>query len=985
MKNLHLNKITISNARRFSKDVEINFGKGATLLLAPNGTGKTTIFEAIELALTGTLESRLGNPPNALIRDGKQELDIRLDFDDDLFCEVAFRHGNEPILNGNHSEILGNKLSSAPYLLGLTHILDQRGKNWFVASLENDAGDKLDRLSIGQGLNKIASKKTSLLRVVNQEIDRLNDLFLKQTEIQKQFLELVEARNLASFEYKLMPLENIYKSINDAHLLINDSNSEVELKQDKLNLFLEITKVALNNEISNILSKKIKFSSVESKLDTYKNNSEIIEINENELKANELKSKKITDELDTYKLTIDAAEKVKSELVDRVKNNELLQNKLSLLGDKKKEHSTEIKAVENLKGVFEKKQIELDLSNEQLNYVLKLIKEHEVIDSEINQVSKRQEEITKLNTPLEEWKLLLVIISNISEKIIPNFENEKVKLSEYLTVIEKEVTEIKIQIKNTNQSIKQYEEGTNAILNSVTSISKHLTDNQGVCPVCNTSFSPKELQNQIKIALESMNPAAHNLTQTLKNLETRHKDIIDKRTGEISKINELVYNISQQNININEAKEKVTAIMNIFPNCSDTKDAQGYISSNIEKFENSLKVLKEKRKTIKEKPLEGFLTNLRIDSEKIKVDFEKYENELKEKKADIKKLSDIISELEEQTKEIDSSKLSEEKETLTKEFSAKVAWLNDNTKKRDELVRKLEILKQEYSATNAHLLKIRSQQSEIETEWSELGLKNKPGLDEFIEAKEKIEDLKSKCSISLLELNEVEQQLVIWNKADQFIKLDNKVKSECGEITEEEHHTKLEIATSESKGKLDDMKVKKETIDTFFSNISTELQQVNKYLHSINQPWNELLTRIIVNSRFSTGGLLKSGTYRNRPIAAVKALLNGNNIPVNQIASEAQLTDLQLTFMLAMAKQHHWTPWRALLLDDPTQHHDLVHASSVFDLLRDYISDLDFQLLLSTHDSQQVNFFRRKLENDGIDNKVYKLKVGADGVFADLL
>ncbi|MCI5224389.1 MAG: hypothetical protein D3924_17410 [Candidatus Electrothrix sp. AR4] len=56
-----------------------------------------------------------------------------------------------------------------------------------------------------------------------------------------------------------------------------------------------------------------------------------------------------------------------------------------------------------------------------------------------------------------------------------------------------------------------------------------------------------------------------------------------------------------------------------------------------------------------------------------------------------------------------------------------------------------------------------------------------------------------------------------------------------------------------------------------------------------------------------------------------------------------------------------WIPWRALLLDDPTQHHDLVHASSVFDLLRDYISDLGFQVMLSTHDSQQANFFRRKL------------------------
>ena len=68
MNNIHLNKISISNARRFAKNVEIDFGKGATILLAPNGTGKTTIFEAIELALTGTLESKLGNPPNALIR-----------------------------------------------------------------------------------------------------------------------------------------------------------------------------------------------------------------------------------------------------------------------------------------------------------------------------------------------------------------------------------------------------------------------------------------------------------------------------------------------------------------------------------------------------------------------------------------------------------------------------------------------------------------------------------------------------------------------------------------------------------------------------------------------------------------------------------------------------------------------------------------------------------------------------------------------------
>jgi ABC-type hemin transport system ATPase subunit len=102
------------------------------------------------------------------------------------------------------------------------------------------------------------------------------------------------------------------------------------------------------------------------------------------------------------------------------------------------------------------------------------------------------------------------------------------------------------------------------------------------------------------------------------------------------------------------------------------------------------------------------------------------------------------------------------------------------------------------------------------------------------------------------------------------------------------------------------------------------------------------------------------------------------------VASEAQMTDLQLTFLLAMAQQHHWSPWRALLLDDPTQHHDLVHASAVFDLLRDYIADYSFQVVIATHDALQARFFMRKLENDGIASRLWTLKPTDAGVNAFL-
>ena len=43
-----LKSITLSNIRRFGADTSIELSGGATILLAPNGTGKTAIFEAAD-------------------------------------------------------------------------------------------------------------------------------------------------------------------------------------------------------------------------------------------------------------------------------------------------------------------------------------------------------------------------------------------------------------------------------------------------------------------------------------------------------------------------------------------------------------------------------------------------------------------------------------------------------------------------------------------------------------------------------------------------------------------------------------------------------------------------------------------------------------------------------------------------------------------------------------------------------------------------
>ncbi|MCR8717128.1 chromosome segregation protein SMC, partial [Pseudomonas syringae] len=145
--------------------------------------------------------------------------------------------------------------------------------------------------------------------------------------------------------------------------------------------------------------------------------------------------------------------------------------------------------------------------------------------------------------------------------------------------------------------------------------------------------------------------------------------------------------------------------------------------------------------------------------------------------------------------------------------------------------------------------------------------------------------------------------------------------------------------------------------------------------------WQALLKRVVREQRFTGTNLDFRSLYRKER-AEVSVQVNGEQFPVPVIASEAQLTDLQLTFLLSMALDHQWSSWRGLLLDDPTQHHDLVHAASVFDVLRDYIVDHGFQVVIATHDALQARYFMRKLQNDGIEARIWSLAPMPDGVTA---
>jgi hypothetical protein len=225
-------------------------------------------------------------------------------------------------------------------------------------------------------------------------------------------------------------------------------------------------------------------------------------------------------------------------------------------------------------------------------------------------------------------------------------------------------------------------------------------------------------------------------------------------------------------------------------------------------------------------------------------------------------------------------------------------------------------------------------------------------------------------------------EISAWAKLSESQLAQRLIDAQRLDRTEESFFAYLNDRIAFATGQLADLTKLSDAMDALDSFLKKEIGNVQKHVSKVVPRWQALLKRVVRETRFHEASL-KFFTSYNKERAEVSVPLGNKSAPVPDVASEAQLTDLQLTFLLSMAMSHQWSPWKALLLDDPTQHHDLVHASAVFDLLRDYIVDHGFQVVIATHDALQARYFLRKLQNDGIEAKIWSLVPTDNGVTAE--
>jgi DNA repair exonuclease SbcCD ATPase subunit len=103
--------------------------------------------------------------------------------------------------------------------------------------------------------------------------------------------------------------------------------------------------------------------------------------------------------------------------------------------------------------------------------------------------------------------------------------------------------------------------------------------------------------------------------------------------------------------------------------------------------------------------------------------------------------------------------------------------------------------------------------------------------------------------------------------------------------------------------------------------------------------------------------------YRERIEHAIETK---KNLPPQVVLSEGQLAANGFSILCAASTAYPWSRWRALLLDDPLQHNDIIHTAAFVDVMRNMVELNGYQLVMSSHDRGESDFIARKFDAAGL-------------------
>jgi len=978
-----LRSITLSNVRRFAPEVEIGLGPGATILLAPNGTGKTAIFEAMELALTGKV-MRLENDLTPLIRDTMDSCKVRLSFDN-AAREVTLSRTGDLSVDGCLEEIFrGIGPEDLPYLLRLTHLLDQREGNWFVQANTTEAGGQLARLPIGKDGAQASSVLTGAKRSATERQKTAEERLSVAREKLARWQKLLDERTAYTSDSG-RPLESLETLRSKIRALVPQSASDKAAGQPVLPAVLNTWAEVRSQVDTRIASTQVRsgaLAAADSLVEEFLAAKAEVATTQELLERLKVERKGAEESLQQAQAELKSKEDLRAVHEEKRRDVYELIRKVEAVASAEAQQAAKEETLCQVTEALSSAEQELAAARIRLEEAQKLVNLHDALRARAEALVRSEQELSKERDALTAF--------SENQKDLQGQDQLAEKISAQLVDCEKRYREAELvyrdrerQAAESKATYDTVNAASDAIRNAVGVIATELATDRDDCPVCGQVHGAAELRRRITESLHAIDPSLAIAAQRVKDTS----EAMSAAGASLNRASEAVEEVRLRMAMVEDRREYLRIAI--------AEGEQLFGIDGVEASNNKLSTKGLELNSTREKlnadigiaPAEPTPQDVAISTGEVRAAESKVEA-ARQRSEEARAARDHSVENLRATEAANTASepvavLVARRTAVDTDLANAKADVEAGRDQRDRKQEALEGAEASVRRTEGTLLSVSDRLRLVRSRWLAIPLEGDPAADTLSFAKATLEEEKSKETQIREVLDSLRSELARWEVANGGLRSLREVEEMRGAFSEEAYTVLVESEVGAAEAEIGRIKASAGALDTLASCLTAELGKIHSRVLSVTPSWRALLNRIVRESRFSQTNFDFYSYYRKQH-AEVKVPLHGQKISVSDVASEAQMTDLQLTFLLAMAQGHSWSPWRALLLDDPTQHHDIVHAAGVFDVLRDYIADHGFQVVIATHDALQARFFLRKLQNDGIPARLWALRPTTYGVKATL-
>jgi DNA repair exonuclease SbcCD ATPase subunit len=258
-------------------------------------------------------------------------------------------------------------------------------------------------------------------------------------------------------------------------------------------------------------------------------------------------------------------------------------------------------------------------------------------------------------------------------------------------------------------------------------------------------------------------------------------------------------------------------------------------------------------------------------------------------------------------------------------------------------------------------------------QWHALDLQGQPNMPTVQAAVEASAQRQQALLAFLSQLDELGARLQKWQQLDSLRAMETSLRETSGDVSLEDFEGLLEKQLEESRLSYERAAQTQQASDQLSDAVASVADDFGaEALRPFGNLFQGFLRALIRDERFhdlrAEHDLRRGGGNALSLVLGLDDISNSasRQFPAELVLSEGQLGEVSLAALLASSCAYPWSRWRALLLDDPTQYHDLIHATCLFDVLRNIVETRGYQVFISMHDRDQASFLRRKLESANI-------------------